>query len=82
MMSAVMVPPMDSIVARGPMMTDDARAMHGQHPAAASSSDKGGIDGRIIVVIGVVVRIVVVIDAADKSPAEVASVNEGATGKS
>jgi hypothetical protein len=43
MMSAVMAPPVDSVVVRGAMMADDARAIHGQNPAAATSSDKGGI---------------------------------------
>src|ERR1700689_4989121 len=82
MMSAVMGMPMDTVVASGAMMTDDARAMHGQHPAATSSSDKGGIDGGIIVIIGIVIRIVVVIDAANKSSAEVTPVSKGAAGKS
>jgi len=81
-MSAVMGMPMDTMVASGAMMTDDARAMHGQHPAATSSSDKGGIDGGIIVIIGIVIRIVVVIDAANKSSAEVTPVSKGAAGKS
>lgn len=81
-MSAVMVAPMDTMVACGPMMTDDARAVHGQHPVAPSSSDKGGIDGGIIVIIGIVVRVVVVIDAADKNSAEVTPMAKGAAGKS
>src|SRR4029077_17778436 len=70
--------PVDAMMTCGAMMADDARAMHGEHPAAASSSDKGspsdkglgGIDGRIVVVVGVIVRIVVVIDAADKHSME------------
>lgn len=70
-MTAVMVAPVDPVVARGAMMASDARAMHGHHPAAASSTDKDGdgIDGRIIgivVIIGVAIRVVVVIDAANK----------------
>jgi hypothetical protein len=84
-MPAVMMAPVDTVVmARGAMVTDDARTMHGQHPAAASSSDKGGsgIDGGIIVSVGIVIRIIVVIDAADKSPAEVTPMTEAATGKS
>lgn len=81
-MSAVMVAPMDTMVAGGAMMTDDARAVHGQHPVAPSSSDKGGIDGGIIVIIGIVVRVVVVIDAADKNSAEVTPMAKGAAGKS
>jgi hypothetical protein len=72
MMTAVMVAPVDPVVTRGAMMASDARAMHGHHPAAASSTDKDrdGIDGGIVVIIGVIIRIVVrvivVIDAADK----------------
>lgn len=84
-MPAVMMAPVDTVVmSRGTMVTDEARAMHGQHPAAAFSSDKGGsrIDGGIIVVIGSVVRIIVVIDAADKNPAEVTPVTETVAGKS
>ena len=81
-MSAVMVAPMDTMVACGAMVADDARAMHGHHPAAASAGDKGGIDGRIAVIIGIVIRIVVVIDATDKSPAEVTPVAESVPGKS
>jgi len=81
-MSAMMMAPMDTMVAYGAMMTDDARAMHGQHPVAASSSDKGGVDGGIIVIIGIVIRVVVVIDAADKGPAEVTPMAKGAAGKS
>ncbi len=74
-MTAVVVAPVDPVVARGAMMANDARAMHGHHPAAASFTDKdrhgdgNGIDGRIIgivIVIAVVIRVVVVIDAADK----------------
>ena len=56
-MSAMMMAPMDTMVAYGAMMTDDARAMHGQHPVAASSSDKGGVDGGIIVIIGIAAAI-------------------------
>ena len=84
-MPAVMVAPVNTVVmTRGAMVTDDARAMHGQHPAAASSSDKGGsgIDGGIVVGVGIVIRIIVVIDAADKNPAEVTPVTETAAGKS
>ena len=44
-MPAVMMAPVDAVVmSRGTMVTDDARAMHGQHPAATSSSDKGGAE--------------------------------------
>src|ERR1700729_4065392 len=84
-MPAVMVAPVNTVVmTRGAMVTDDARAMHGQHPAAASSSDKGGsgIDGGGIVGVGPVIRIILVIDAADKNPAEVPPVTETAAGKS
>src|ERR1700735_5030368 len=83
-MSAVMVAPVTTIMPRGPMVADDARAMYGQHPAATSSSDKDGsrIDGGIIVGVGIVIRIIVVIDAADKSPAEVTPVTETAAGRS
>lgn len=82
-MSAVMVAPVTMVMPRGPMVADDARAMHGQHPAATSSSDKDGsrIDGGIIVGVGIVIRIIVVIDAADKSPSEVTTVTEAVTGK-
>ena len=81
-MPAMMVAPVDTVMACGAMMADDARAMHGQHPAAASSSDKGvdGIVGRIVVVVGVVVWIVVVIDATDKHPVEVMPVTERSAG--
>lgn len=82
MMSAVIVAPMDTIVTYGAMMTDDARAVHSQHPVAASCSDKGGVDGGIIVIIGIVIRVVVVIDAADKSSAEVTPMAKGTAGKS
>jgi hypothetical protein len=71
MKPAMMEAPVHAVVmALDAMMADDARAMHGQHPMAASSSDKGGsgIDGETIIIIGVVIRIVVVIDAADKAP--------------
>ena len=83
-MPAVMVAPVNTVVmTRGAMVTDDARAMHGQHPAAASSNDKGGsgIDGGIVVGVGIVIRIIVVI-AADKNPAEVTPVTETMAGKS
>ena len=84
-MPAVMMAPVDTVVmARGAMVTDDARTMHGQHPAAASSSDKGGsgIDGGIIVIVGIVIRIIVVIDAADKNPAEVTPMTKAVASKS
>ena len=83
-MSAVMMAPVGMVVAHGAMMANDTRAMHGQHPAAASSSDKGGsgIDGRIIVIVGVVVRVVVVIDATNEHPAEAVPVAEAVPGKS
>jgi hypothetical protein len=84
-MPAVMVAPVNTVVmTRGAMVTDDARAMHGQHPAAASSNDKGGsgIDGGIIVDLGIVIRIIVVIDAADKNPAEATPMTEAVAGKS
>lgn len=73
-MSAVMVAPIDTVMPCGAMVTDDARAMHRQHPAAASSSDKSGgrIDGGIIVIIGIVIRIVT----------EVTPMAETASGKS
>src|SRR5579863_5710431 len=73
------------VVALDAMMADNARAMYGQHPMAASSSDKGGsgiddgING-IIVVGGIVIRVIVVVDAADKDPAEMMPVNESMTG--
>ena len=77
-MPAMMVAPVDAVVMAFGAIADDARAMHSQHPAAASSSDKGGnwIDGIICsVVVGIIVRIIVVIDAADKNPAEAMPVN-------
>ena len=80
-MSAVMVAPMDTMMACGAMVANDARAMHGHHPAATSASDKGRIDGRIGVIIGIIIRIVVVIDATDKSPAEVTPVDESVPAK-
>ena len=76
------------IMALDAMMADDARAMHGQHPMAASSSDKGGsgiddgisgVNG-IVVGGGIVIRVIVVIDAADKNPAEMTPVDESTTG--
>ena len=73
-MSALMVAPMGAVtVPCGATMADDTRAMHGQHPAAASSGDIGGdgIGRRIIVIVGIVVRVVVVIHAADKHAVEV-----------
>jgi hypothetical protein len=83
-MPAVMVAPVDTIVSRGAMVTDDARTMHGQHPAAASTSDKGGsgIDGGIIVIVGIVIRIIVIIGAADKNPAEVTPMTKAVAHKS
>jgi hypothetical protein len=42
MMPAVTMAPVGMVVASGAPMADDTRAMHGQHPAAAFSSDKGG----------------------------------------
>ena len=85
-MSAVTVAPVDTVMTRGAMMTDDARAMNRQHSAAASSSDKGrngidglGIDSGFVVI---VIRIIVVIDAADKGAAEVAVMEEGPADKS
>src|ERR1700744_1667987 len=82
-MSAGMVAPVTTIMQRGPMVADEARGMYGQHPAATSSSDKDGsrIDGGIIVGVGIVIRIIVVIDAADKSPSEVTTGTEAVTGK-
>jgi hypothetical protein len=83
MMSTVMVPPMGTIVACGTTMTNDARAVHGEHLAAASSTDKGGIDRGIIVIIGIVIRVTVVINATGRTPAELRPVSEGAAaGKS
>ena len=76
------------VMALDAMVADDARAMHGRHPMAASSSDKGGsgiddgISGinRIVVVGGIVIRIIVVVDAADKNPAEVMPPSEPMAG--
>lgn len=88
-MPAVMEVPVRAVgVALDAMMANDARAMHGQHPMAASSSDKGGsgIDDRIgginrlVVVGGIVIRVIVVVDAADKNPAEMMPVNESMAG--
>jgi hypothetical protein len=84
-MPAVMVAPVDTVVmARRAMVTDDARTIHGQHPAAASTSDKGGsgIDGGIIVIIGIIIRIIVVIDAPDKNPSEVTPMTKAVARKS
>lgn len=72
-MSAMMVMPVRAMMmARDPMMADDARTIHGQHPVAASSSDisGNGIGRRIIVIVGIVVRVVVVVDAADEHAVE------------
>src|SRR5579872_184202 len=88
-MPAMMEAPVRAvIVALDAMMADDARAVHGQHPVAASSSDKGGsgiddgISGvtGIVVVGGIVIRIIVVVDAADKNPAEMAPVSKSMSG--
>jgi hypothetical protein len=84
-MPAVMVAPVDTVVmARRAMVTDDARTIHGQHPAAASTSDKGGsgIDGGIIVIIGIIIRIIVVIDAPDKNLSEVTPMTKAVAHKS
>ena len=83
-MPAAMVAPMNAMMARDAMMADDARAMHGEHPAAAASSNNGGngIDGRIVVIVTVVVRIIVVINTADKHAVEVAMMDKGMPGKS
>ena len=73
-MPAMMVAPVNAVVvAIGAMLADDARAIRGQYPVAASAADqdRSGIGDRIIgiVVIGaIVIRIVVVIDATDKDP--------------
>lgn len=87
-MSAVMVAPVDTVMTRGAVMADDARAMNRQNSAAASSTDKSGngigrlgIDGGFVVIIGIVIRIIVVIDAADKGAAEVTMMEEVVAGK-
>jgi hypothetical protein len=84
MMPAVMMAPVGMGMARAAMMANDTRAMHGQYPAAATSSDKGGsgIDGRIVVVVGVAVWVVVVIDATHEHPAEAVPVAKAVPGKS
>jgi hypothetical protein len=83
MMSAVAVMPIETMMARGAMMTDDARTVHGYHPATATAGDKGGIDGGIIVIVGVIiVGIIVVIDPIDKNATDVTAVDESVTGKS
>lgn len=75
-MPAMMEAPVNTVgVTLGPVMADNTRTVHGQHPIAASSSDKGGsgidgVSGFIVGVIGIVIRVIVVIDAADKDPAE------------
>ena len=82
-MSAIVVAPIETVMARNAMMTKNARAMHGDHLAACSSSDKGGIDGGIIVIVGVIViRIVVVIDATDKHTMDVTAMSKSMPGKS
>src|ERR1700761_1303913 len=81
-MPAMMVTPMQAVMPCGAMSTNDARATHCHHPSAASSSDKGGIDRGILVVIGIIIGVVVVVDASDKGAAEVTPVPEPAAGKS
>src|SRR6202012_3797319 len=88
MPAMVEAPVREVIMALDAMMADDTRAMDGQHPVAASSSDKGGsgiddgisgVNG-IVVGGGIVIRGIVVIDAADKNPAEMTPVDESTTG--
>ena len=71
MMPAMMVAPVNAVVmAIGAMLADDARAVRGQYPVAACAADqdRSGIGNGIVVIGGIVIRIVVVIDAADKNP--------------
>src|SRR6202012_833637 len=89
MMPAMVEAPVRAVImALDAMMADDARAMHGQHPVAASSSDKGGsgiddgisgVNG-IVVGGGIVIGVIVVVNAADKTPAEMTPVGEAMTG--
>ena len=84
-MPALMMAPVGMGVARSAMMTDDARAIRGHDRAAAWSSDKTGIDGGIIcriVVVGIIIGVVVVIDATNEYPAEAMPVSKSMPGKS
>lgn len=56
MIPAMMVVPMGMMmVVHGASVADDARTMHGHHPAATASSDDDGIariSGGIVVIVG------------------------------
>ena len=84
-MPALMMAPVGMGVARSAMMTDDARAIRGHDRAAAWRSDKTGVDGGIIcriIVVGIIIRVVVVIDAADEHPTKAMPVSKPMPGKS
>ena len=82
-MPAVMMAPMSMDVARGAMRAKDALPIRSHHQAAAWSSDNTGIDDGIIVIgIIIIIRVVVVIDAADEHPAEAMPVSKPVSGKS
>src|ERR1700722_19081720 len=80
MMPAVMMAPAGMGVPRGAMIANDARAIRGHHHATAWSSDKTGIGGGIIV-IGIIRRVVVVIDAVNEHPAKAMPVSKPMTDK-
>ena len=84
-MPAVMMAPIGMVATRGATMTKDALPIRGHHQVAAWCSDNTGVDGGIIcriIVIGIIIRVVVVIDAADEHPAKAMPVSKPVSGKS
>ena len=81
-MPAVMMAPMGMGVTRDAMRAKDALPIRSHHQAAAWSSDNTGIDDGIIVIgIIIIIRVVVVIDAADEHSAEAMPVSKPVSGK-
>ena len=80
-MSVVMMAPVGMVMARGAMAANNARAIHGPYQAAARWGDKAGTGGRIIV-IGIIIRVVIVIGAANEHPAEAMPASKTVSGKS
>jgi hypothetical protein len=81
MMRAVMMAPVGVGATRGAMMAKDALPIRSHHQAAAWCSDNTGIDGGIIV-IGIIIGVVVVIDAANEYAADAMPVTKPVSGKS
>jgi len=80
-MRAVMMAPVGMGATRGAMMAKDALPIRSHHQAAAWSSYNTGIDGGIVV-IGIIIGVVVVIDAANEYAAEAMPVTKPVSGKS